>query len=112
MSKNEAGINLILVRFEDWTQPADQAEIERNARDFIRALTAVGQPRTRILDLCPTAPDNRRWEDFLVSELAAVDGLTIIGSSDITARYPVSRIQDPHAQEIGRVLIPRSALSR
>jgi len=107
LSRNATGINVVLIRFEDWTKSTDnatrEAEIEQNVQNFIQALTPAVQRKTYIVCICPTAPDHRHREDLLASELEAIGGVHVIKASDIITRYPVPRIEDPHAEEIGHI---------
>jgi len=65
LSQNQNGINIVLLRFEDWSRfddgaevKADTEKVERNVQDLVIALkSTVAQSATRyIVCLCPPSP--------------------------------------------------------
>jgi FkbH-like protein len=60
LSQNETGINVVLVRFEDWANSKDgatvTADIEQNVRDFMSALKAAVQRHVYMVCVCPESP--------------------------------------------------------
>src|SRR5580658_1554899 len=63
LGQNREGINLVLIRFEDWQREshggsAPLPESERNARDFVAALkSAAGRSSTPyVVCVCPASP--------------------------------------------------------
>ncbi len=107
LSRNETGIDVVLVRFEDWVKSTDnairEAEIEQNVQNFIQALTSVARQKIYIVCICPTSPNHRQWEDFLASEIEGIGSVYVIKSSNVITHYPVSRIEDLHAEDIGHI---------
>lgn len=118
LSTNHTGVNVILVRLEDWqgeSQLDARQEIERNVRDLLRALTAAAErPSTSyLLCLCPSSPSQvadpervssfKRMEELIVSELAQVHGIYVLTSSELTATYPVEEYDDPHADKLAHI---------
>lgn len=105
LSKNETGINVVLVRLQDWVKSADkarmQAEIEENVESFVQALNSAVQHKTNMVCICPS---NLPWaEELLASKLADIESLYLIKSSEIIKNYPVSRIYDRQAEELGQI---------
>ena len=114
LSQNHAGINVILLRTEDWlrynraARSPDQARLllERNAGDFIDALqTAVSRSAAPfVVVLCPPStallndPSMRSAARFDREQIGAglehVRGVTLLDSDDLAA-YPVDVIDDP-----------------
>jgi natural product biosynthesis luciferase-like monooxygenase protein/amino acid adenylation domain-containing protein/HAD superfamily phosphatase (TIGR01681 family) len=120
LATNNFGINVILVRFEDWlrsdtTTQADEMAIERSVRDLIMVLHASVERCAipHIVCVCPASPnvlaDDRRltcfqrMEDLLTAELQAANGLYVITSGALAYTYPVAASYDPHADELGHV---------
>jgi len=124
---NHNRVNVILTRFEDWssgkTDVAANTErvsefsqnIERNVRDFIRALTGAAQrsPTLHLVFLCPpsatTARDPKRaifckqMEELVLSDLADTDGVYVVTSQELAATYPVAEYYDQHADELAHI---------
>ncbi|MDM8557744.1 amino acid adenylation domain-containing protein [Candidatus Parabeggiatoa sp. HSG14] len=115
LSKNETGINIILVRFEDWTKSEDSAEviteINKNVHEFSLAIKSAKKrsANSYILCICPNSPLTphhalyQQMEDLLTSWLKAVNGLYLIKTSDLSKSYPVSQFYDPHGDELGHI---------
>src|SRR5262245_61506602 len=97
LATNHTGVNVILVRLEDWqgeSQPDARQEIERTVRDLLRALTAAAErpSASYLLGLCPPSPPQatdpewasffKRMEELVVSELAQVPGIYVLTSSE------------------------------
>jgi len=107
LAKNETGINVVLVRFEDWAKSESEAimqgEIYRNVQSFVSALKAAIKHTTYMVCICPTSSANRHWENFLALLLERHGNLYVLKSSDLCKNYPVSQIEDSHANEIGHI---------
>ncbi len=129
LSNNQGGINLILVRIQDWDRSEDsgsanggmgkspsvsRAKIEKNVQDLIRALKSVAQRLASplVLCLCPAMtngdgsqflPFFRQMEDLIADELGDIDGLNIVTSSEAAATYPVSECHDSEGDKLGHI---------
>lgn len=118
--QNKKGINIILLRFEDWQrfdgndgQP-NAEKVRRNVEELIMALkSAASQSATPyIVCLCPASPtasaDAKRMaffhflEELMVSELSNVTNLNLIGTQELKA-YPVEDYYDPQRDELGHI---------
>jgi amino acid adenylation domain-containing protein/FkbH-like protein len=122
-SQNRQGINVVLVRLEDWCRrPSDldnpaleQEKIQRNVTDFVSALKLTATKRTKpwLVALCPTSPDTlassacarliRDTEQVVASDLAEVDGIYVITSAELQETYPVSEYYDSHTDRLAHV---------
>ncbi|MBZ5584782.1 MAG: HAD-IIIC family phosphatase, partial [Acidobacteriia bacterium] len=101
---NRGGVNVALVRFEDWLA----AGVEEQVGQLIAALrTAASYPAPLILAVCPPTPArNGRFqsaERTLREALADLPGAHLLLPADVEALYPVPEIHDPHANELGHL---------
>jgi FkbH-like protein len=127
LSNNRKGINVILVRLEDWLrlQDGDKADadtghdvcekVERNALDLALALKSAASDSTTplLVCLCPVsraaAADSeliscfRQVEELMISELGGVSGVYLSTTPDLVATYPVVAYDNPHGDKLGHV---------
>ncbi len=126
-SQNAKGINVVLVRFEDWQRfenyelsgevevklPETESEnISRNVQELVMGLkSAASRSSTpHIVCLCPassTAGANRmeffqEMEALIVSELSGIGGVYLIRGTDLAA-YPVENYYDPQSDKLGHI---------
>ncbi|MHC5743584.1 MAG: thioester reductase domain-containing protein [Nostoc sp.] len=123
LSQNETGVNIVLVRLEDWVRSEDLQElssneqknsIERNAQDLVIALRQSCE-RTQIPHLLCLLPSNsiitdtkiatflQQMEANLLTELADISGLHIINYQELAISYPVTNFYDAYSDEIGHI---------
>src|SRR5690242_16945611 len=92
-ARNRGGINVALVRFEDWRQAGISGE-SRRLVDAIRG-AAVGFASPLIVVICPpTTPDA---EQIVREGLANLGSVHVITPAEVASLYPVDEIYDPHA---------------
>ncbi len=119
ISQNESGINVVLIRFEDWLrdlQSADPAELfSRNLADLENALlNMAGRTKTAcLIVLCPPSPVDLavtgRTEMYLAMEQhlsAAVVGnglIHLVPSAELMNTYPVEEYYDAHTDKLGHI---------
>jgi FkbH-like protein len=128
LSGNERGINVLLVRLEDWQGLAEdetqagadarrlaEESVERNVGDFASALAgAVRRSRVPyLICLCPASPallndpDRaaffRRMEHALASAVAELKGLYFVSPAEIAELYPVRDYFDAVRNKLGHV---------
>jgi|GEM_PF-427238 len=115
LSRNKDGVNVVLVRFEDWIEAGRSEDLERNVDDFVRALSAAaGRSSTpQIVVLCPASPAAQadparaahlqRMDRHLQSALAAVPSVHLVMPAELERRYPVAERHDATSDELGRV---------
>ncbi len=127
LSQNQKGLNVVLVRLEDWERQEERAQsgqalrkeamnlIERNVRDLAIAVkgAASASPTPQFVCLCPASPgalaDSQRqaffkqMEDWLKSEFNSLGSVYVATPAELTATYPVSKYYDPYGDELGHV---------
>jgi FkbH-like protein len=104
-AQNRRGINVALVRFEDWVSAGVDDQVRRLA-DAVRT-AAVSLSAPLIVVVCPPKP---QYQDAFKAPLGvlreALDGLAgvhAIWPADFEALYPVSPAHDPHGEELGHL---------
>ncbi len=124
VSTNKNGINIILVRFEDWLQKREasienfftseiQKKLKENVENFIAALKSSVERKStpHIVSICPASPDAypdlielyKQMEDLLSTELDAISGVYLVTLSELLTAYPVREYYDPHGDKIGHI---------
>lgn len=120
-AQNKQGINVILLRFEDWRR--DQGEgaaanlsdsIERNLQELITALqmAATRTSTPHIVCLCPDSSSAQadtawmqlcqQWQQRLFTELSGLSGLHLIQPQDLQI-YPVEEYYDSQRDQLGHI---------
>jgi FkbH-like protein len=126
-SQNKTGINVILVRAEDWQRfeggiaawaadPATvEARIERNLGDLISAIASASHRSAtpHLVALCPPSDAARaealretflkRIEERFASAFAAQSSVYPLLQSELEALYPVAAVDFRHGDEIGHI---------
>jgi len=119
---NRNGINIVLVRIEDWQRdqvdPASATtrhNIGRNARDLARALTEAAKRSAafHLAFLCPASPRVaadleqaaffEQTERLIVSELRAVQGVHVVTSAELAASYPAVAHHDAETNKLAHI---------
>lgn len=119
LGQNRGGLNVILLRLEDWCSGTDEtspaARLQRNVRDF---LNGVGQLRNRhsgpmIVAVCPNPPSApglagrtepfREMEDRIAAELARTGATEFVSSLAWTSLYPASGYHDERADVLAHI---------
>jgi FkbH-like protein len=127
LSQNQGGINVILVRLEDWEHPGERAEsetplssvaqqqIEQTIQDLLGAIKAASAQSStpQIIALCPASPQaqldgNRqrffqKMEAFIQSVLEDSSQTYVITPEDLANTYPVEDYYDAYREELGHV---------
>jgi FkbH-like protein len=125
LRSNHQGINIVLVRLEDWLVLGDgvqddgsahaDSELTRNVGDFIEAITAAAGSAVTpyLVCICPSSSaaiaDARRarllksQEERIVSALKPSDNIYTITPSELAALYPVSTYEDPYTDRLGHI---------
>ncbi len=102
LRRNDTGVNVVLVRWEDWP------EADRNAGDLCEALrAAAGRSAVpHVVCVCPRGQaraEDEALDDTLVAGLGGVNGVYVVPSRELAAAYPVASYYDRHGDELGRV---------
>lgn len=127
LNRNNCGINVILIRFDDWQRYEANDEmrvtalsngyekIERNTYDLIAALKSAVERSTipYLVCLCPASPEVltnseqavffQQLEEIFVSKLETVSNVYIVTTSELTRLYPVSKYYDAFTDNTGHI---------
>ena len=127
LSSNRNGLNVILIRLEDWwrgagglhSEPDSQENakdrVERNSKDLLDALKFASRNSgvPHLLCFCPASRQiqtNEALAGFfqiheaqIAEQLQAIGGIYVVASTEITALYRVAEYDDPRADEVGHV---------
>lgn len=120
LAGNKRGLNVLLVRFEDWQQRNDDvgaadAAMTTHVDQFIATLSdfAARALVPTLVVLCPPSLERRRdstrqshvaaLETTVNASLAGVSGVTVATSEQLHSTYPVGEIDDPHGDCQGSV---------
>lgn len=119
LSENQKGINVILLRLEDWQRyEVDASEdsgsyeqVENNVRDIVLAFKSAAERSAipHLLCLCPastiaTADQKRaaflkKMEEVITFSLKEATGVYLLTASEIFSTYPVEEYYDPYGDE-------------
>lgn len=117
-ARNRDGVNVVLVRFEDWERyekDADDSQIERNVNDLLLALkSAAGRFAVpHLVCVCPASPAVtsdpartalfERMEARLAAAIEQIGGVYLITSRQLLTLYPMPRYYDPLGDELGHM---------
>ncbi|MCA9872613.1 MAG: HAD-IIIC family phosphatase [Anaerolineales bacterium] len=119
LRQNESGVNVILVRFEDWQRYANgdkdafYREIERNMLDLAQVLETAVSKTPALVVICPPSPamrDDSEKAAFLATmettfkdRLKANPNVHLAGPDEILALYPVAEVADLYSDEMGHI---------
>ncbi|MBF2063677.1 MAG: HAD-IIIC family phosphatase [Calothrix sp. C42_A2020_038] len=121
LRKNREGVNVILIRFEDWQkQQANSHEtsedtLKQSIEEFLLAVSTTVQDSSipHLICICPASPqvglDSNRVQLFqnmeakLVSVFKNTSGIYLITSLELTATYPVTDYYDSYGEENGHI---------
>ncbi|MCJ8279557.1 MAG: condensation domain-containing protein, partial [Rivularia sp. ALOHA_DT_140] len=116
LSQNQQGINVVLIRFEDWLrfeyseskQDIFVEKIEQNVRELIQAVKTarLNNNTPYLLCLCPGTSNTaflQQMEAELIKELTDVSGVYVVNSTELINNYPVEQLYDSHTDKLGHV---------
>ncbi len=107
LSKNQNGVNLILVRAEDWLGTQEQ-EIYRNIEDFVNLLQGSldRSKASHIVAICPSSPSKQPQleiaNETLYKKLQNLSKLYLVTNRDLEL-YPVEDYYDQLRDELGHI---------
>src|ERR1019366_2454602 len=89
LARNTSGVNVVLVRFDDW--PAGQAA------EFVEAVrsAAVRMAVPLIVVLCPSALQSDDVLDDIRRGVAGLPSVYLLTAAEIAELYPVAQVHDP-----------------
>ena len=118
LSLNHHGVNVILIRFEDWHR-FSFAETDVMIRDNVAQLSGALESAAKrsvtplIVCLCPASPSivtdsnhaalYKEMEELLVSELEPAANVHVVTSAELLNTYPVATYHNAHGAELGHV---------
>ena len=118
LSTNKSGINIVLIRPEDWQARealsehiSPEANILESAKEFVRAVEGAAQRSTtpHLICLCPASPGKaadiyvRQAEALISDELQSCPGVDLLRSAEISSMYPVGEYYDANRDEMGHI---------
>lgn len=128
LSRNQTGINVLLIRWEDWVRYEDntmaetdaqlsnfQDKITRNIQDLLLALKngVKNSAASYLVCLCPASPTTlekpeyasllSQMEQEFIAQLEAISGVYVVTTVSINRLYPTSNYYDPHGDEVGHI---------
>ena len=121
LATNDEGINVILVRLEDWAQSLSHSEedfhpmLESNVSEFLSSLEAFQSLNAApcFILLCPPsdaalaearkAEMIREQQRRIMGRVESMGGLFALDLSDVISLYRTGKVNDPHGDELGHV---------
>jgi len=119
LGSNRHGLNVVLVRLEDWFHSSDAAsvrgdaarEFERNVADFLATLKSAAERSAapHLLCLCPSSQEAanaeflKNHERLLAESLRQNGAIHVVTSAELSAQYPVANYEDRQADKVGHV---------
>jgi FkbH-like protein len=121
IAKNSHGMNVVLLRFEDWLHDknrlhyGNEGKIQYNAKDLLKALRLASDRSSTpyIVCICPpspfvTADANQmaicqEMESVLFEELTKINNLHFLRASEFINSYHVSKYYDSQSDELAYV---------
>lgn len=123
LSQNKLGMNVILIRFEDWkrhdkklvSKPDIHEKIKENVNSLILALkSALERSATPYLVyVCPASPRtvadaeemkfHQKMEELIASKLDIIGNLYLVKASELVRPYSVTNYYDAYTDEVGHV---------
>ncbi len=117
LARNRDGVNVVLVRFEDWSRfgEAGAQDLEANVRHLISSVcSAAGRFRSPLLvSVCPASPEflsdpgraalAASMEALVESSLGGLSGVYVASSEELRELYPVPDYYDPDGDVLGHI---------
>jgi amino acid adenylation domain-containing protein/FkbH-like protein len=117
LSTNNQGINVVLVRPEDWLRyergdvSNQERKIAESAQELADAVRNAAQRSAApyLICLCPPSPAQAnnpvllQAEEFIASQLGDAPGVHLLNRQDVATPYPVANYYDANRDEMGHV---------
>jgi FkbH-like protein len=100
LAANHSGVNVLLVRLEDWGP--DQDDARRRLVDAVR-FAARSWSVPILIVFCPSSPEFPAGERAVRAELSGLASVHVVTPDELFDLYPVAPVHDPHSDELGRV---------
>src|ERR1035438_7655065 len=108
LAANRDGVNVVLVRFEDWAH--DMARLEADVRHFAASLKTAAQSFAAplLVCICPAssgfdADFQSRMEQLVAAAVADLSTVHLVTPHETGALYPVSQPHDPLGDKLGHI---------
>jgi FkbH-like protein len=98
LNGNAGGVNVVLVRMEDWAAAGEGA-----AEEFAEALRKAPVAADWIVVVCPGSGPEGAGAAALRARLAGLNGVQYAGWREVVGLYPVSEVRDAAAEALGGV---------
>jgi len=110
LAANRDGVNVILVRFEDWAQAQDLARLEADVRHFAESLkqAAASFPAPLVVCICPPSPRfaqaaEDRMEEIVAAAVGELSAVHLVRPRETAALYPLAQTHDPLSDKLGHL---------
>jgi FkbH-like protein len=120
LSSNRSGINILLIRPEDWIRDLPAEEVEANRAHLKRVTEEVGEalaanrsmnPATLLVGLCPPSSTGlpeyaealRASQEILITRVRSLRGAYCFTHAELTRLYPVTTHEDVHADRLAHI---------
>lgn len=127
-SRNRNGVNVVLVRLEDWLKSGGSGEtlavtrtkVERNIRELAEALREAAErnPSPHLVVVCPASPRvvgdvqlgelMQGTQGLLLKELEGAASIYCVSPAELSGMYPVSEYDDPEGGKLGHIPYTRA----
>ncbi|HTQ58216.1 MAG TPA: HAD-IIIC family phosphatase [Bryobacteraceae bacterium] len=106
LAANHGGVNVVLVRFEDWAPASLEADVARFADGLRQAAPAGSAPM--VVCICPPSPGfdaarHGRLEAQLADQVRGAGGVHLVRPHEIDELYPVAQIHDTTSDKLGHI---------
>jgi len=111
LARNRQGVNVVLVRLEDWTRDRrpDRDELRADVERFLAALEGAARTFSSpiLVGLCPSSPafaeSVQGLENLLAAGLRQAPAIHCFTADDVAALYPTTSVHDPYADQLGHI---------
>jgi FkbH-like protein len=124
LSKNQNGVNVILIRLEDWLRYEEesitetdsqslniQEKITQNIQDLLLSLKSAVERSTvpYLVCVCPVSPNSQhvslfsQLEKDMTFKLEAIPGVYVVTTETINETYPIANYYDVHGDKLGHI---------
>lgn len=111
LASNHNGVNVVLVRFEDWAPDLARLEVHlENAQHFAASLKTAAQSFAAplLVCICPASPGfpadfGSRMEDLVAAATAELSTVHPVTPREIDDLYPVTQPNDPLGDKLGHI---------
>ncbi len=118
LASNRGGVNVVLVRLEDWGRFQNAASPEFLEKEVLHLVDCLRTAAERLASpllvaICPSSPDflarpghaefAGRMEQYVRTQLSGLQTVYFLEHRELEELYPVAEPYDPHGDELGHV---------